>query len=239
MVAIVSGGGRGLGAALVDDLLRDGHCVASFSRTTTPFIERHLATAGDRLFWQEVDGAEPEDLKRFALATARRFGRIDALVNNAAFAIDGLLTLTRSSDIRRVIAVNLEGAIVLTQVCAKVMLTRKLGTIVNVSSINSIRGQVGVSVYSATKAGLDGMCRSLAKELGPGGIRVNSVAPGYFESEMTLALGEEQKKRILRRTPLRRLATIENIVKSIRFLLSPDSAFITGQTLVVDGGLTC
>jgi 3-oxoacyl-[acyl-carrier protein] reductase len=240
MVVLVSGGSRGLGGALVVDLLQRGHSVAAFSRSTSPLIEGLLAGEHkERLFWQEVDGGDPEPLQRFVLAAARRFGRIDALVNNAAYGLEGLLSFTRPGEIHKALAVNLEGVILLSRACIKVMLTHKSGSIINISSVNGLRGHSGVAVYSATKAALDGMSRSLAKELGPSNIRVNSVAPGYFESEMTTGLTAEQRGRILRRTPLGRLASISDILGSIRFLLSAESSFITGQTLVVDGGLTC
>jgi 3-oxoacyl-[acyl-carrier protein] reductase len=239
MVVLVSGGSRGLGGALVRDLLARGHSVATFSRAGSPLLEACRAEAGDRLFWEEVDGGDAEALQRFAMAAARRFGRLDALVNNAAVGLEGFLSLTRPGDIARALAVNIEGPILLTRACVKAMLPKKSGSVINISSVNAIRGHAGVAVYSAAKAALDGMCRSLAKELGPSGIRVNSVAPGYFESEMTANLTEEQRGRILRRTPLGRLATIDDLLNVIRFLLSPESAFITGQTFVVDGGLTC
>jgi 3-oxoacyl-[acyl-carrier protein] reductase len=119
------------------------------------------------------------------------------------------------------------------------MLRQAAGCIVNISSVNAIRGHDGVSVYSATKAALDGFTRSLARELGPRNIRVNSVAPGYFESEMVSGLEPAQKDRIARRTPLRRLARIEEIAAVVYFLASDQASFITGQTLVVDGGITC
>jgi 3-oxoacyl-[acyl-carrier protein] reductase len=173
------------------------------------------------------------------LQTVRRFGRLDALVSNAGVGLDGLLTLTRPSDITQTLAVNLEGPLHLTRAAAKIMLSRRSGTILYVSSVNALRGHSGVSVYSATKAALDGLCRSLARELGPSGIRVNSLAPGYFDSELTAEITAEQRERILRRTPLGRLASLEDLLGAIRFLLSNESAFVTGQTLVVDGGLTC
>jgi 3-oxoacyl-[acyl-carrier protein] reductase len=110
---------------------------------------------------------------------------------------------------------------------------------VNISSVNAIRGHAGVAVYSATKAGLDGLTRSLARELGPRNIRVNSVAPGYFESDMVKGLTEDQKQRIVRRTPLGRLTSAEDVANAVYFLVSEQAAFITGQILVVDGGITC
>ena len=119
------------------------------------------------------------------------------------------------------------------------MLVRHGGSIVNISSVNSVRGNAGVAVYSATKAALDGLTRSLARELGAAGIRVNSVAPGFFESQMVEGLSDRQRQQIIRRTPLGRLAAAEDISAAIRFLMSEDAPFITGQTLVVNGGLTC
>ncbi|HVC96394.1 MAG TPA: SDR family oxidoreductase [Pirellulales bacterium] len=240
-VVVISGGSRGLGQALVSDFLARGHVVATFSREPTPFIESLRRDHADEasFFWERLDGADHECVKKFVLAVARRHGRIDVLVNNAATGADGLLTLMRPEEIHRAIAVNLEGAVHLIHACARVMLTREEGSIVNVSSVNALRGHSGVSIYSATKAALDGLTRSLARELGPQGIRVNSVAPGYFDSDMVSALTQEQRQRIVRRTPLGRLATSQDIVAVIRFLTSAEARFITGQTLVVDGGLTC
>jgi 3-oxoacyl-[acyl-carrier protein] reductase len=119
------------------------------------------------------------------------------------------------------------------------MVARGGGAIVNISSVNAVRGNGGVAVYSATKAGLDGFTRALARELGSRNIRVNSLAPGYFASEMASVLSETQLRRIVRATPLGRLGTTEEIAQAAVFLISPAAAFITGQTLVVDGGITC
>jgi 3-oxoacyl-[acyl-carrier protein] reductase len=119
------------------------------------------------------------------------------------------------------------------------MFLQRSGCIVNISSVNAIRGHKGVAVYSATKAALDGLTRSLARELGPRQIRVNSIAPGYFDSEMTDGMDEKKKQQIVRRTPLGRLARIDEIANAVHFLTSDQASFITGQTLVVDGGITC
>jgi 3-oxoacyl-[acyl-carrier protein] reductase len=169
----------------------------------------------------------------------RNFGRIDTLINNAGTGHDGLLALQRMQDVDQLLDVNLRSAILLTQLCSKSMIRQKSGSIVNISSVNSVRGHSGVAVYSATKAALDGLTRSLARELGPMNIRVNSVAPGYFESDMGGELSEDAKRRIQRRTPLGRLADTREITEAVYFLASQQGSFITGQTLVVDGGLTC
>ena len=240
-VIIISGGSRGLGQALVADFLEAGHIVATFSRKATPFIhECQEEYAEDkRFFWQAVDGTQFEQLKEFAFSVIREYGRVDVLINNAAIGVEGILTLMPESHIERGIALNLESVIYLTRTCLKSMLQQQDGCIISISSIVGIRGYNGMSVYSATKAALDGFSRSLAREMGKAGIRVNSIAPGYFESDMSSGLAESQRARIIRRTPLRRLGTIQDFVGVARFLISPDASFITGQTIVVDGGITC
>lgn len=236
-VAIVSGGSRGLGAAIVKDLCTNGYRVATFSRNTTPALDELRRTHD--VFWQVVDARDGAASKDFVKRVFGTFGRIDALVNSAAISLDGMLTLTSPADIKNLLAVNVEAPILLTHACAKVMLARGSGAIVNVSSVNAVRGHAGVAVYSAAKAALDGLTRSLARELGPRNVRVNSIAPGYFESDMVKDMDAAAKERIAKRTPLGRLGRTDDIVGAVRFLLSKEAAFITGQTLVVDGGLTC
>lgn len=240
-VAIISGGSRGLGQAIAADLAKAGYVVATFSRSATPFTEERLAQDpnGESFYWEAIDGTDFERIKQFARTVLRRYGRIDVLVNNAAAGADGLLALARDSDIHRLVALNLESAIHLTRACLKGMLPQRSGAIVNVCSVNAIRGHTGVSVYSATKAALHGLTKSLAVEVGPEGIRVNSVAPGYFDSEMTSGFTDDRRARIVRRTPLRRLGTVDDIAAAVRFLVSPESSFITGQLIAVDGGFTC
>lgn len=238
-VAVISGGSRGLGLALVDLFLDRGWRVATFSRSETDEIRDRLALHPDQLMWRAVDGASADEVKAMAKAVSKRWSRIDVLVNNAGVGFDGLLSFMRSEEIDHVLDVNLRGAIILTQACVKNMIRRGTGSVVNISSVNGVRGHSGVSVYSATKAALDGMTRSLARELGPRNIRVNSVAPGYFESDMVKELPEQARSRIKRRTPLGRLARQGEIAEAVYFLASAQGSFITGQVLVVDGGLTC
>jgi len=239
-VALVSGGSRGLGAELVSGFLDRRYGVATLSRTKTAFIANLLRAGKRRDFhWRAVDGRDHEALCAFVKEVSERLGRVDVLVNNAGMATEGILPTMRSCDIVEAIEVNLTAALVLAQACSRLMLRQGSGCIVNISSVHAIRGHSGVAVYSATKAALDGLTRSLARELGPRKIRVNSVAPGYFDSDMVSDMPKDQKERIARRTPLGRLARIDEVASAVHFLSSDQASFITGQTLVVDGGITC
>jgi 3-oxoacyl-[acyl-carrier protein] reductase len=241
IVVIISGGSRGLGRAIASRCLNQGYIVATYSRAASPFVEKQLELDPDRksFFWSEVDATDSASVKRFVSVVFERYGEIGVLINNAGIGSDGIFATMRLSDIELCVDLNLKGTLYLTWCCARLMIQQGSGCIINISSIASIRGHSGLAVYSATKAGLDGMTRSLARELGPRGIRVNSVAPGYFESEMVGGLDEVAKARIARRTPLGRLASVDDIAEVVLFMMSPSASFITGQTIVVDGGLTC
>jgi 3-oxoacyl-[acyl-carrier protein] reductase len=237
-VVVVSGGSKGLGLAICRTLLAEGYSVATFSRRSTAELEQTLAEHEGRFYWQAVDIADDAQLAGFLQRVKQSFGRVGYLVNSAGMANEGLLTLMKSSDVSQMLQVNLGGTINLSKVCVKQMMVGGFGVIVNVSSVVGIRGYNGVGAYSATKAALDGLTRSLSKELGAMGIRVNSVAPGFMETEMTAELSDKQRSRIIKQTPLGRLGTVEDVSSVVKFLLSDASRFITGQTFVVDGGLT-
>lgn len=238
-VVVVSGGSKGLGQGIAQELLATGETVATFSRGKTPFISMCEEKYPERFAWSAVDAADDKALRLFVSQTVARFGRIDVLINNAAIAIDGVLGMMKEPDIHKVVDVNLTSMLCLTRACVRPMLAAASGNIINISSITGIRGYTGLAVYSATKAAAIGMTNSLARELGSRGIRVNCLAPGFFETELSHGLTEKQRTQIARRTPLGRLGKTEDILGSVRFLMSPDSNFITGATIVVDGGLTC
>jgi len=237
--AVISGGSRGLGRVLVERLLADGWRVATFSRSANEFVKDLQAESPDTFLWEAVDLTDTAALRAFVRAVVRRFGRVDLLVNNAAVLHQELFLTTSAAKIEELIAADLVAPITLAQSCARAMTRNGGGQILNVSSINAVRGYRGVAPYSAAKAGLDGFSRSLARELGAFDIRVNSIVPGFFDSDMTVEVTENNRERIQRRTPLGRLGDVGEIADAVLYLTSPGASFITGQAIVVDGGITC
>jgi 3-oxoacyl-[acyl-carrier protein] reductase len=237
---IVSGGSRGLGLATVERLLARGDRVATFSRTGSPALDALAADHPEQLHAELLDGADTEAVRGFVTRAAARFGGIDHCIANAAIAAEGVLATTRDDQIDALLALNVKGTIVLVRECVRLMLVRPADraapTVVVVSSVVASRGSAGLSVYGATKAALEGFARSLARELGPRGIRVNAVAPGFLATDLSASLPAEDRDRIVRRTPLGRLGTPADVVGAIDFLTSARAGFITGQVLAVDGG---
>lgn len=236
-VTVISGGSRGLGLALVEALVARGDRVATFSRGGSAALDALVAARPEQLLAARLDAGDPAAVRGFVAAVVERFGRIDHCVANAAVAHEGVLATTADADIEALLAVNLGGAIVLVRECVRQLLVQgRGGSVVLVSSVVAARGSPGLAVYAATKGGLEAFGRSLARELGPRDIRVNAVAPGFLETELSATLGEADRARIVRRTALGRLGTPADVVGAVTFLTSPASAFITGQVLAIDGG---
>jgi len=241
---IVTGASRGLGEVLVEGLLQDGFHISSCSRASSDFIERMSAHASyqERFSWKACRVEDPVQVGEFVEEmTARRRGiNLYGLINNAGVAGEGILATFPDKDAARIIEINLLGAIYMTRAVVRQLLrSENGGRIINISSIIGSRGYTGLAAYSASKAGMDGLTRSLAREVGRRGITCNSIAPGYLTTEMSKSLNPAQKAQIINRTPLKRLGTSHDVLAAVRFLLSEGAGFITGQTLMVDGGISC
>lgn len=235
--SLVSGGSRGLGLAVVARLLARGDSVATFSRSGSEALAALAARHPGRLHAETLDAADASALRGFVERAAAAFGSIDHCIANAAIAHEGVLATATDAEIDAMLAVNLRGSIVLVREAVRQMLVKaEQPSITLVSSIVASNGSPGLAVYAATKAGLEGFARSLARELGPRGIRVNAVAPGFLETDLSASLSAENRSRIIRRTPLGRLGLPADVVGAIDFLSSPRAAFITGQVLTIDGG---
>ena len=230
---LISGGSRGLGLEIVHKLLREGYHVWTFARKITEDVEDLMDAIG--FHFAEIDITDTEAVKNFA----NQIPQIYAVINNSAIAVDGILASLPEVEIDKMVDVNLISPIKMTRHCLKKMLkANKGGRVVNISSITGIRGYNGLTIYSATKAGLDGFTRSLAREIGRVGITVNSIAPGYMETDLSSGLKTDQMDQIVRRTPTGRLTTLDEVASTVLHLLSEKSANTTGQTIVIDGGIT-
>lgn len=240
---LVTGGSRGLGLTTIQGLLASGYRVGTCSRKISDPLQKLLDNGENagRLFWQPCRIGDENDEARFY----REFldwcgkGNFYGLVNNAGIAKEGILATFPNVDSEAIINVNLIAALRMARLAMQTFLSRPgPARVINISSIIAVRGYTGLAAYSASKAGMDGLTRALAREVGRRGITVNSVNPGYLETEMSASLGNDQRQQIIRRTPLGRLGRSEDVVPAILFLLSADAAFITGQSLVIDGGIS-
>lgn len=240
-VVLITGGSRGLGAGLVTAYLAAGYIVDTCSRSATEQVKAWESDPGtkDRFHFTSVDISDPAAADAYVKEVAARWGQIDVLINNAGVAREGVIGLFNNDALDQVIDLNLKGTIYVTRAASRVMLAKRAGSIVNISSIIGLSGYRGLSVYGATKAALDGFTRALARELGSRGITVNSVAPGYLLTDMSHGLDDSQLGQITRRTPLGRLGESEDVARAVMFLTDPANTYITGQVIVVDGGLTC
>ncbi len=232
---LVTGGTKGLGKSLVSQLLNDGYRVIGTGRSDAAPSNWPVHV---NLFYRPLDLGEWRKHHEFVLSIEQEFGPIFALVNNAAIGLDGVLATMHESEIDNLMTVNVTGTIVLTKYVVRSMLRGKCGAIVNIASIIATTGFNGLSVYGASKSALLGFTRSLARELGRANITVNSVSPGYMETEMTLGIKESDLERIKKRSPLRRLVSTQEVSSVVSLLLSCEGSGMTGIDIKVDAGST-
>ena len=235
---LVTGAARGLGLAIATRLVGDGYKVIGIGRKLTEEYESLIDQSSDsQVSFQPYDLNELDSIPNLVSSITKNVGPLYGLVNNAAIGLDGVLATMHGSDISRVLRVNLEAPILLAKFACRSMLARKEGSIVNISSIISTTGFNGLSVYGASKAGLSGFTRSLARELGRTNITVNCVAPGFMATDMTAGLEGDKLESIRRRAPLG-LAEPKDAAGAVSYLLSEDARRVTGTTVTVDGGST-
>ncbi len=229
--ALVTGGSRGIGRAIALELARAGADVTLSYRSGKDEAEEVAREAGARAVGADV--ADPEQAKGLVDAA----GDLDILVNNAGVTRDGLLARMSDEDWRVVIETNLSGVFHTCRAASRGMMKRRSGSIVNISSIVGVHGNPGQTNYSASKAGIIGFTKALARELGNRGVRANVVAPGYVDTRLTQVIAEEMKELMLANTPLGRFGKPEDVAGAVRFLCSEEASFITGDVLLVDGGM--
>lgn len=239
-VVLVTGGGRGIGRAIALTFAEPGYAIAVNFR-------KDAAAAGEAAVEMRGRGAECEafqadvavydQVRSLVDAVVSRFGRIDVLVNNAGGNRDGFLAMMSPEDWDAVIDTNLKGVFNCCKMVARTMMTERRGTIVNVSSLSGITGLPGQTNYAAAKGGVNAFTRALAQELAPFGIRVNAVAPGLVESDLVSGITVDQREKLLRNIPMRRMGTPGEVASVVRFLASDDASYITGEIIKVTGGI--
>ncbi|MET7382997.1 3-oxoacyl-[acyl-carrier-protein] reductase [Streptomyces sp. NPDC005526] len=240
-VALVTGGSRGIGRATVRALARDGFDVA-FCYRSDDVSARTLEKAGDefgaRITGTRVDVADAASVRAWIETAEERLGPIDAAVTAAGITRDNPLVLMEDEQWRQVIETNLDGVYHVCRAVVFGMMKRRRGAIVNLSSVAGVHGHGTQTNYSASKAGIIGFSRALAKETGRSGIRVNAVAPGFIDTDMVAAMNDQARKDALAAIPLRRMGTAEEVADLVAYLVSDRAAYITGAVLQIDGGIT-
>jgi 3-oxoacyl-[acyl-carrier protein] reductase len=235
-VALVTGGTRGIGHDICRAFIDAGAKVALCSRDAAA-AEQAASAFGDGTRGYACDVGVSNQAEAFAKAVEKDFGQIDVLVNNAGFTKDNLLFLLSEADWDSVVDTNLKGTFLMTKYAARGMIKRRWGRVINITSVVGLNGNKGQSNYSASKSGIIGFTKSVAKELASRNVLVNAVAPGYIETELTRNITPEAKKYFLDNIPLGRLGSGSDIASAVLFLASDMASYITGQVLVVDGGM--
>jgi 3-oxoacyl-[acyl-carrier protein] reductase len=238
-IALVTGASQGIGRTCALELAKGGATVALAARNEAKLaaVVAEIEAAGGKAAAFKLDVSSEESIKTGAKAVLSQFGKVEILVNNAGITRDGLLMRMKRADWDDVIGTNLTGAFLLTQALVPAMMKNRWGRIVNISSVVGRTGQAGQANYAASKAGLIGFTRSLARELASRGITANAVAPGYIETPMTEVLNEQQRTAMMATIPLARPGRPEDIAQAVAFLASEAAGYITGHVLDVNGGM--
>ncbi|MFA6303547.1 MAG: SDR family NAD(P)-dependent oxidoreductase [Legionella sp.] len=235
---LVTGATRGLGLAIAKQLISEKYNVIALGRQMTTDLESAINGSSGLLEFVEFDLSNTSAIHGFVTELCKSHGVPYGLVNNAAIGLDGVLGTQHETDIEQLISVNLTAPIILTKYICRQMMIKRTGRIVNISSIVAETGYNGLSVYAATKAGLIGFTKSLSRELGKVGITVNTVLPGFMSTDMTFELDKSKLASIIRRSPLNRLATLEDVAAMVGFLIGKYGHSITGASFTVDAGNT-
>ncbi|MDX2114783.1 MAG: 3-oxoacyl-[acyl-carrier-protein] reductase [Planctomycetota bacterium] len=239
-VAVVTGASRGIGRAVAVRLARDGRKVVLVARSAGPLSEvrSQIEEAGGAASVLPADLADASAWQAALESVVESEGRLDILVNNAGITRDNLILRMSDAEFDEVISVNLRSAFVACRAAARAMMRGKFGRIVNIASTSGVVGNAGQANYAAAKAGLIGLTKSLAREMGSKGITANVVAPGFIETDMTASLPEQVRQRVLEAMAVKRLGAAEDIAAAVSYIASDEASFLTGQVLCVDGGLT-
>ena len=238
--ALITGATRGIGKQIAITLAKQGYNIALNYRKENEELEntkKEIEEIGVQVLAVKGDVANFEECENFVKQVIERFGQIDVLVNNAGITKDMLLMRMKKEDFEQVIDTNLVGTFNVTKNVVPYMMKARSGRIINISSVVGISGNAGQTNYSASKAGIIGFSKSLAKEIASRNILVNAVAPGFIETNMTDVLKDDVKQEIAKNIPLRRMGTTQDVANVVKFLASDDSSYITGQVINVDGGM--
>lgn len=238
--ALITGATRGIGKQIAITLAKQGYNIALNYRKENKELEntkKEIEKIGVQILAVKGDVANFEDCENFVKQVIERFGQIDVLVNNAGITKDMLLMRMKKEDFEQVIDTNLVGTFNVTKNVVPYMMKARSGRIINISSVVGISGNAGQTNYSASKAGIIGFTKSLAKEIASRNILVNAVAPGFIETNMTDVLKDDVKQEIAKNIPLKRMGTTQDVANVVKFLASDDSSYITGQVINVDGGM--